>query len=161
MFSKGYQGHLKDLIKKWHLYKKCNMKLQSFLQLESLYLWDEYLTTLESSFMNFTNLWPMKFQSCNLLEDILGKDPCMPALILFFPGSSLLVTAGSRAKYIFVWLGTAHFVLGNDASSYCCLNNSAGRLGGKKSHRWRVSVSKNVVLKFATLHLVEILPARS
>lgn len=66
------------------------------LAAESLYLWSEYLTILESSSMSFTNLWPVKFQSRNLMENILGKDPCMPALILFFPGSSLLVTAGSR-----------------------------------------------------------------
>lgn len=66
------------------------------LAAESLYLWGKYLTILASSSMSFTNLWPMKFQGCNLWENILGKDPYMPALILFFPGSSLLVTAGNR-----------------------------------------------------------------
>lgn len=34
-FSEGYQWDLKDLIKKWHLYKKCNMKLQSSLKLKA------------------------------------------------------------------------------------------------------------------------------
>lgn len=66
------------------------------LAAESLYLWGEYLTILASFSMSFTNLWPMKFQGCNLWENILGKDPCIPALILFFPGSSLLVPDGSR-----------------------------------------------------------------
>jgi len=40
----------------------------------------------------------VKFQRSKLLENILGKDPCMPALSLFFPVSFLLVTAGNRAK---------------------------------------------------------------
>lgn len=34
-FPKGYQWDLKDLIKKWYLYKKCNMELQSSLQLKA------------------------------------------------------------------------------------------------------------------------------
>lgn len=34
-FSKEYQWDLKYLIKKWHLSKKCNMKLQSSLQLKA------------------------------------------------------------------------------------------------------------------------------
>lgn len=94
-FSEGYQWDLKDLIKSDISIKNATWNCRASWSWK-LYLWGEYLTILESCSMSFTNLWPMKFQSYNLLETILGKDPCMPALILFFPGSSLLVTDGSR-----------------------------------------------------------------